>query len=366
MIVRARGENNKELMEKIFSHCITLCLLLGLLFAAIFTVFRPQLAYNVAGGTETMPYVLQVIFWDRLSVFMDPLMSFLLCYVLNMGGCGLVAVDTAVFMGSNTVLSVFLAKTMGIGGVVFASGIAKIIGVLLLLLFFVSKKRKMSFRPYVNWNMAKELALIGFPESSFILSLSLMEAVINRTAISRYGIQGIAVATVAIDVFEIIIYISEGISEYETTALNEYLGQGSRTRVDWCLRIAKRAAVIEGIIFSILLFAGAQGIVAIFDVDDPFAAAMAARSVQMIAVISIIICLTRVLAIFYQYTGRTLRAIALIDLSWGILPALMGMLLGTVSINGITAGIALGASIVLLFMTFYVKQTKERENMVYQ
>ena len=52
---------------------------------------------------------------------------------------------------------------MGIGGVVFASGIAKIIGVLLLLLFFVSKKRKMSFRPYVNWNMAKELALIGFP-----------------------------------------------------------------------------------------------------------------------------------------------------------------------------------------------------------
>ena len=88
---------------------------------------------------------------------------------------------------------------------------------------------------------------------------------------------------------------------------------------------------------------------------------MAARSVQMIAVISIIICLTRVLAIFYQYTGRTLRAIALIDLSWGILPALMGMLLGAFSINGITAGIALGASIVLLFMTFYVRQSKKEK-----
>ena len=361
MIVRARGENNKKMMEDIFSHCITLCLLLGLLFVAIFTAFRTQLAYYVAGGTKSMPYVLQVVSWNRLSWFMDPIMSFLLCYVLYMGGCILVAVDTVVFIGSNVALSVFLAKRMGIGGVVFASGIAKIIGVLLLLLFFVNKNRRMSFRPYMNWNMAKELALIGFPESSFILSISLMEAVINQTAISHYGIQGIAVATVAINVYEIIIYVSEGISEYETTALNEYLGQGSRTRVDWCIRIVKRAAVIEGLIFSILLFVGAEGIVAIFDVDDAFAAEMAARSVQVVAVISIIICLTRVLAIFYQYTGRTLRAAALIDISWGVLPALLGMLLGSVSIIGITAGIALGASLVLLFMIPFVRQIKKEK-----
>ncbi len=361
MIVRARGENNKKLMEDIFSHCITLCLLLGFLFVAILTVFRPQLAYLVAGGTESMPYVLQVIFWNRLSLFLDPIMSFLLCYVLYMGGCGLIAIDTLVFMGSNLALSIFLAKTMGIGGVVFASGIAKIIGILLLLLFFVNKKRKMSVRPYVNWNMTKELALIGFPESSFILSICLMEAVINQMALSRYGIQGITVATVAINVFEIIIYVSEGISEYETTALNEYLGQGSRSRIDWCIRVANKAAIIEGLIFSILFFAGAKGIVGIFDVDDPFAAEMAVRSVHMIAVIPIIICLTRVLAIFYQYTERTLRAAVLIDISWGILPALLGMLLGAVSIIGIPAGIALGASLVLFSMILYVKQTKKEK-----
>ena len=364
MIVRAHGEADTKKMSRLFSHCVTCCLLLGVIFIGIFTLLRPQLASLVAKDTPALPYVLEVISWSGLNLLLDPLFAFLFTFVLYRNGSLLMVLTSLVQIGSNLGLSVILGKRMGIGGVVFATGLSKILGILTLCLFFLLKKNRIRLRPYLSLNMAKKLSALSFPESSFLLSISLVEAVVNKVALDAYGVYALVAAAAAINMYSIIIYTSEGISEYETVALNEYLGQGDETRIRQSIRISIRAVIIEGLVFSALYVFLANPIVSIFDIDDPASAALASKAIKMMGILPIPICFTRILAIFYQYTDRILRSCFLIHLSWGIFPAAFAFLLSQIAAEGIPAGIVLGCILAMLLVLIYVRLGK-REKLWY-
>ncbi|MCR5654023.1 MAG: hypothetical protein K6G07_00060 [Lachnospiraceae bacterium] len=366
LIIRADGQKSYDLIDTIFSHCVTSCLLLGGICFAVYTIFENQMAQMVSNGTEAMPYVLQAISWNRLDALVEPLYIFLFSYVLLRGGSFYALAVTILEIASNCLLSVVLGRTMGIGGVVFATGLAYCIGIVLIVLYFLLKKEQINVKLGFIPAFAKEITVISFPEGSYVLSLALMEAVINQIGIRNYGIKGIAVAAVVINVYEIVIYVSEGISQYETAALNEYLGQGNRELVSKCIRTTVRAACIEGLVISVLYYGLAKEVVSIFDINDPATCLAAETAVRLVAIIPIVICFTRILAIFYQYTNRVRRASFLIIMSWGFLPALFGWLFGKISLNGLTVGVIVGSTLALLFMILYVTVLKKEKLMEYQ
>ncbi len=361
LIIRADGQKSYERVNELFSHCITACLLLGLICFTIYSVFGNLMADAVSGGTETRPYVLQAISWNRLDALVEPLYIFLFTYTLLKEGSLYALGVTIIEISSNALMSVLLGKTMGIGGVVLATGIAFCIGILLIILFLIFRKTQIRVRPCFKTNLLKEISVISFPESSLILSLAFLEAVINHVGLRGYGVQGIVVAAVVINVFEIVIYVSEGISGYETAALNKYLGQGDRERISECIHTTVRAAVGEGFVFSVLYFSMAEPLVTIFDINDPVTCELAVRAVRMIAFIPVIMCFTRIFAIFFQYTKRVGRAVLLIALSWGLFPGVLGWLLGQMSIEGLTLGVVFGSSVVLFLMILYIKIFKKEK-----
>ncbi|MCR5627347.1 MAG: hypothetical protein K6F99_08515 [Lachnospiraceae bacterium] len=356
LIVRSGAENDHERVNELFSHSITSSLLLGVLTLVIYTLFATPMGKAVSGGTEIEPYVLQVLNWSKLTVLVEPLYIFLFTYTLIKVGSFYALSVTVIEITTNYALSVILGKTVGIGGIIFATGLSYILGIILLFLFiFVIKKTpikmKLRFRP----EFVRNIVIISFPESSYLLAVVLMESVINYVAIMRYDVMGIAVASVLINVFELVLHISEGVSEYEAAAVNEYLGQKNKERMSECIRITIRAAVLEGVIFSILYFALADALVSIFDINDPATYGYAVQAVRIMAIAPIFICLTRITAIFYQYTKRTFRAAFLIVMSWGLLPAAFGWMLSGLSIYGIIWGTVLGISVTLLIMYLYVR-----------
>ncbi|MCR5339659.1 MAG: hypothetical protein K6E75_13995 [Lachnospiraceae bacterium] len=366
MIIRADGQKSYERINELFSHSITSCLLLGVIFFMIYSLFGNPMAKAVAGETETLPYVLQVISWNRLDALVEPTYVFLFTYVLLRGGSFYALFVTILEIALNFLLSVVLGKMMGIGGVVLATGIAFCIGILLLILFLFLKKEPIKVRPLFKAGLIKEMTVISFSEGSIVLAFAFMEAVTNQTSLTYYGIQGIAVAAVVINVFEIVIYVSEGISEYETAALNEYIGREDKDKVLQCMRVAIRAAVLEGAVFSILYFTMADTLVSLFDINDPLTGELAVKAVKMIAATPVIICLTRIFAIFYQYTKRVRRAAFLVIMSWGLLPALFVWLFGQIAIEGVTLGLILGSSVALFLMLLYVRGLKKEKFLEYK
>ena len=352
LIVRARGAQKPEEMRRLYNHCVTCCLIMGLTFCAAYSLFDEAFVALVAGDSPAEPFALRVFYWDRFDSMILPLYDFLFTYSLYLGGALVSSISVLVKLGLNTVLSIYLGKTIGIAGVTCATFISDCVGLLILLIFILVKHRGFHYRPYVNPGYIKRLVLLGLPESSFFLSILILESGVNALALRMYSIRGVAVVAVLINLYEIVAYISEGISEYETVVVNQALGENNREMLQYGMRTTFRAVLIESAVFSLLFLFAAPQITAIFDIDDAETSKTAIIAVHIMAVPTAAIITARITAIFHQYTNKIGRAIIILIVFMGLIPLLFAALLGGVSLAALVWGVALGPviSVALLWI----------------
>ena len=232
-------------------------------------------------------------------------------------------------------------------------------GVLILSLFVIVKNRGFTYRPYVNGGYIKKLTPLGLPESCFLLALVILEAGVNALALKYHSVQGLAVVAVVINLYEIIAYVSEGISEYETVAVNWALGDQHREELKYGMRITFRAVLIESAVFSLLFLFTAPLIVGAFDIDNTETAKTAILAIRIMALSPLAITAARVTAIFHQYTEKLGQAVLIWIFCLGIVPLLLAAALCRVSLEGLIWGIALGPVIpVALMWIFPIKRKK--------
>ena len=359
MIVRARGAKNPEEMQKLFNHCVTCCLTIGLVFFAVFSLFDEWFVTLVTQGSPAYSYTLEAFYWERFYLLLLPLYVFLFTYVLYFDGALVDSVTMVLMTIMDTGLSVYLGRKIGIGGVTCATFITYCAGVLILSLFVIVKNRGFTYRPYVNAGYIKKLTPLGLPESCFLLALVILEAGVNALALKYHSIQGLAVVAVVINLYEIIAYVSEGISEYETVAVNWALGDQHREELKYGMRITFRAVLIESAVFSLLFLFTAPLIVGAFDIDNAETAKTAILAIRIMALSPLAITAARVTAIFHQYTEKLGQAVLIWIFCLGIVPLLVAAALCRVSLEGLIWGIALGPVIpVALMWIFPIKRKK--------
>lgn len=359
MLVRARSAEKPEEMQQLLNHCVTCCLIIGLFFFALFSLFDEWFVRLVTQNSAAYPYTLEAFFWERFYLLLLPLYVFLFTYVLYFDGALVDSITMVLMTVVDTGLSIVLGRKMGIGGVTCATFIAHCLGVLILGLFVIAKNRGFPYRPYVNPGYIKKLTPLGLPESCFLLSLVIVEAGVNALALKNYSLQGVAVVAVVINLYEIVAYVSEGISEYETVAVNWALGDRKREELKYGMRITFRAVLIESIVFSLLFLFTAPLIVGAFDIDDAETAKTAISAIRIMALAPLAMITARVTAIFHQYTEKLGQAALIWICCLGLVPLLFASVLGRFSLEGLVWGIALGPVIsVALMWIFPVKRKK--------
>ena len=360
LIVRARGANKPEEMQKLFNHCVTCCLLLGLVFCIVCSIFDESLVTLVAQDSPAYPFALQAFYWDRFYFLICPLYVFLFTYVLYFDGALVDTISMLVMVLVNTGLSVFLGRRIGIAGVTCATFIANCVGILILGLYIMRKNHGFHYRPYVNPEYIKELTLLGLPESSFFLAIAILEAGVNALALKYYSIRGVAVVAVLINLYEIVAYTSEGISEYETVVVNQALGEKNRKALEYGMKVTFRAVLIESVVFSLLFLIAAPLLVGGFDIDDAETAETAILAVRILALSPIALTTARVTAIFHQYTKKIGRAVLIWISALGLVPLLLAALLSGVSLEALVWGVVLGSVIsVALLWLFPFRQRRD-------
>ena len=359
LIVRARGANKPEEMQKLFNHCVTCCLLLGLVFCIVCSIFDESLVTLVAQDSPAYPFALQAFYWDRFYFLICPLYVFLFTYVLYFDGALVDTISMLVMVLVNTGLSVFLGRRIGIAGVTCATFLANCVGILILGIYIMRKNHGFHYRPCVNPGYFKTLTLLGLPESSFFLAIVIMEVGVNALALKHYSIRGVAAVAVLINLYEIVAYMSEGISEYETVAVNDVLGRRDREALEYGMKVTFRAVLIESVVFSLLFLIAAPLIVGTFDIDDAETAATAILAVRILAVSPIALTTARITAIFHQYTKKIRRAILIWISALGLVPLLLAVLLSGISLEAMIWGVALGPLIPIALLWLFPFRRKK-------
>ena len=157
MIVRARGAKKPEEIRNLINHCITCCLITGLTFFLVYSLFDKWFVGLVTQHGPAFSYTLEAFYWERFYLLLLPIYVFLFTYVLYSGGALIVFINMVLLPIADTGLSFYLGQRMGIGGVTCATFISYILGVLLLILFVIIKEKGFSYRPYVNLNYIKKI-----------------------------------------------------------------------------------------------------------------------------------------------------------------------------------------------------------------
>lgn len=361
LIVRAHGANDSRKMSEIFSHCISCCLLAGILFFVIYMLFSTQFVNMVALGTEQYEFCVQVFFWQCFYASVFPLCVFLQTYVLYRGAYLLVGFTTLFCIICNPILSLILGRMIGIGGVMLATVIINILEIMIMSTFLFSSRHGLSFSLKIDPRLAGQIFILGLGESSIFLSAAILEASVNAAAVTRYQTHGLVVIAIIINLLELVMYVSEGISEFETVSLNEYLGRDDPDMIHSAIRTTIKAAVIEGIGFSVLFLFGPEHIASVFDIEDVETTAAVIESIRIISIVPVVICMTRIIAIFYQYTARIKRTIALFISAWGVLPAVFAWVIGSISVEWMVAGLVCGNALALGSLYIYVKKIRKEE-----
>ena len=361
LIVRAHGAGDREKMGELFSQTIIACGVCGIVLTLIYVLFTPQLVRFVADDPAVYDKAYAYFTAIRFYPLVDMFDTFMFAYVLYRDGYARFYIAIGTRIGLNVALCYVLGSQMGLMGIGLASIISLVVALAIKLTFLFSKKHGLRFRWYFNPREALEIAKIGFPESALSLFIVLMELGINGFTLNTYGVTGVAAVAVAINIFEITFYLSEGISEYEVVAVNDSIGKNSSQSMDHAIRTTLRAALIEGAVLLGLILLGSGVLPEAFDIDDEATAELASTLLMILSPTAIFICLTSVTAIFYQYTRRIARTLLLFGSAVALFPIVFGRLLGGIAPEGIAAGIALGPAAAFVLMYGYVRFIKKEK-----
>ena len=361
LILRARGAGDREKTGEMFSLTLILCGLIGVLLTAIYVLFTPGLTRLVADDPAVYEDALAYFKVIRFYPLVDMFDTFLFCYVLYFGGY--LQFYTAIIfrIGVNAFLSWELGQRMGLTGIAIASIISLVVAVLIKSTFLLTKKHGLKFRWYFNVREALKMARLGIAESMLNVFIVLMELGINTFTLKNYAEAGVAAVAVVVDIFEFVLYLGEGITEYEIVAVNDSIGKDSRKGMDLALKVSKRAVVIEGLVLTGLILLLSGVIPEAFDIDSAETAGRATHMLMIFAPTVVFICLSRVTAVFYQYTQRIRRAIMMFAMFVVLMPVSLGMFFGSFALEGIAAGMAAGPAVSIMLMYGYVRLIRKEK-----
>lgn len=354
LIVRAQGAGDRKKMSEIFSQTMILCGLAGIILTLIYVLFTPQLVRFVADDQSVYENALYYFKAMRFYPLVDMFDTFMFTYVLYRGGFVQFYIAIFIRIAANALLSWVLGSRMGLIGVGIASILSLAFALAVKLTFLLTKKHGLKLQWYLNAKEAVMMLKLGLPESALFLYIVILELAINAFTLDRYGAAGVAAVAVAVNIFEFVLYLSEGISEYEIVAVNTAIGQKSSQSMDRAIRVTFRAAVTEGIILVGLILCAANVLPEAFDIDNPDTARLAAVLLRILSPTAIFICLSRITAVFYQYTRRIPRTLILFGMAVAGLPPALGALFGQIAPEGIAAGMALGPAAAFALMCIYV------------
>lgn len=361
LIVRARGAGDRERMGELFSQTVIVCGICGIALTLVYVLFTPQLVRLVADDPEVYDNALAYFTAIRFYPLVDVFDTFMFSYVLYCGGYAHFYTAIVARIGLNAALSWFLGSRMGLVGIGLASIISLVVALAIKCAFLLTKKHGIRFRWHLNAREALEIAKLGFPESAVYAFVVLLEMAVNAFTLNQYGVDGVAAVAVVINLFEIAFYLSEGVSEYVIVAVNDSIGKNSSASMDRAIKTTLRGALIEGAALAGMILLGSGALPEAFDIDNPETARLASTMLMILSPAALFICLSRVTAVFYQYTRRIPRTLILFGLSIAGLPILFALLFGRIAVEGIAAGIALGPVATLALMYGYVRWFKKEK-----
>lgn len=331
-----RGRRDEEELNDIFSKSMIMALFVGILLTLIRIFFLDKLVYFLGASEATFQMAR-----DYLGILMSFSIAFLLnvtltVFIRNDGAPKLAMAGMLTGSIMNVVLDyIFVFKFgWGMAGVGLATGLAPIIGLVILTSHFIRGKNQIKFiLPKTNWLIVRRI--IGNGGSSFVVELSagIVIFAFNRALANITGDIGITAYSIIANLSLIFAAIFTGIGQAIQPIVSFNYGADRMKRVYEFVKRGIFTSLGLGILFYSLGLFFPEFLVSIFIDADPELMAITVRGIRIYFLAFILMGVNIVLTSFIQSKeyGRVslkislLRGFILVIIILLILPRFIGV-----------------------------------------
>ena len=297
------GKFNKKRADQVFGLGILMSLIVGVLMFIIISLFgEVYLRSNTSSGA-ILEQAKGYLSWMRFTILIMPIQMLMGEAIYSDGDETISTVATGIQGLGNIIFSIVFSQFMGIAGIGLASFLFNALSLLLYLTHFLRKSNSLRINIYFSFSVLKDLLRYSIIDSSSYLFLSAFTAILNLFVSYKFGPQYlIIVSTIALcREFQLVF---EGIGEAIAPILSVYAGEKSKQGMKYIFSIAKKTAIIEGIVVSIALFIFASFAPSILDVTQPEMIHFVKETVLVTALGSTFVSLMYLLTSYYLIIER--------------------------------------------------------------
>lgn len=251
------GQNDKRIAEIILGNCVQLTLIIGVIYAALFSIFIDPILTMFGASPNSLPYAREFMLWVLPGCVLQNL-TFSYNNVMRASGYpGKAMYTNMIGAGVNAVLApLFLfVFDWGIRGAAIATDIAMLITAFFVMGHFFNKNNTLHFTRgtfHMNWPVIRSVLYIGMAPFLINVAGSGINAIINNTLL-RYGGDNAIAAVVVFNRFvTIFVFIIIGICQGMQPIVGYNYGSRRYPRLFRTLRLAAITAVSITTIGSIV------------------------------------------------------------------------------------------------------------------
>lgn len=204
---------------------------------------------------------------------------------------------------TNALFSCLLVTRLGVKGLALGSLLACLIGCVLLIPHFLSKRNSVKFKLCFHGKMFLDVLVSGSSYGMGMLYLAIIDLMMNRFVIVRYGdsfLAAYAIVNLVLDFGEVFMSGAEAGKPFICVGYGEKNPVALRNMLDRCL---KYTLIVSGA-FAVLLFAFAKYVPLAYGIETPEVYEAALYSVRILAASYIPIGIVYMWAAFLPQIGK--------------------------------------------------------------
>ena len=302
---KAMGEFNKKAADRYFALGFTSAIAIGIFLTSTFFVFGDYYLRSYKASEAVFNQAHAYFFWYKLTILLTTLNMLISEMILADGDETLSLVSSLVQVVGNIVLSVILSRFYGMSGIAFASFAGTAAALIIAFIHFFKKSNSLKIGFFFSFRELLSVVKYSAIDAGSYLFLACFTVGIEHFIIITFGPEMLILASVFLLVKEFQL-VFDGIGEAITPIMNIYLGEESCPAIRKCYRLAKKTAIIEGLIITLIMIAFSPFIVKIYGITDPHILGFADNGAKIIALGLIHVSLLYLLTSYYLIIDRIL------------------------------------------------------------
>ena len=358
-----RGQGQKHKADAIFTQIFMVGIALGLLFTAVGLLFPNQILAVLGAKGDLIPLAYdytKVVFSFSVAFMIN---SILISMVRNDGHPRLGMAAMLAGSMSNIVLDyifIFPLK-LGMFGAALATGLAPIIGILVMLPYFIKKNNNFIFvKTKFVFKEIRRVISVGIPTFITEFSSGLVILLFNLVILALQGETAVAAYGIVANLALVLIAIFSGVGQGIQPIISYNHGKGNYSPIKKTLRLSLGLTFILGVLFYTITMSFPQQIIGAFNKDNSLALYQTAYEGMRIYFLSFVFIWMNFTIISYFSAMAKARPSSIISLASGLIliPLLVFPLSQLIGINGVWMTIPLveGLTFVLAVTVLHIER----------